>query len=842
MRSAFGFLLITGLLAATLPAMGPGQVAQTSAKLSTNSIGINLIRIEPGSFTMGETHQVPASLGGPRYTERGDWDESPAHKVTISKPYYISETPVTIEQYRQFKREYTGLDLFEPYVSGVSWDDAMAFCRWLSKKEGKEYRLPTEAEWEYAARAGTTSLYWTGDTPPRSDAPNPWGLRDIAFGVPEWCYDWHGLYSDQDRVDPVGSASGIARVVRDGGLEMAELGPKDDKADHLGFKDSKFKNIRPYFRRSANRASMIPDLPSPENTGPATKYTHFIGFRVVQAAMPTTKPLAVETPFPMEGVLNTSSDAMLGPDPSKPYFKARPILPIPPENDQGGGIEAVGLHPAIGAHNHSGSIVVAPNGDVLHVSFSTVGADTETDRYSSMIITRLRRGAEQWDMPELFYDIADIDDQSALLWNDNGKLWFFGGGRAFGDIRFRYRTSSDDGATWSKLTLPYITEQKAYAEAQPITSAFRGLDGTIYMGVDGKGADSLLWASRDNGKTWFDTGGRTAGRHTTFVTLKDGRILGMGGKSSDIEGYMPKVYSSDWGKTWSKPEKTEFPALGGNQRPVILRLKSGRLFFAGDFQLSLARKQLANGGWGDPDPPPATIKERGSYVALSDDEGKTWHIKKLDMALPHESRQIPNNRRAGTPSNNDNGTLGYTHAAQGPNGVIHLMTSMNHPSMHFEMNEAWILSDVKGEANQNWEGSTSKAQRHVEKYPNGKIKAEWGSRTAANGDYVLQGKETWYYPDGRRKYEATFSDGRKVGTENYWLPNSILRWRWEHRADGSAVWTQFWPDGSKKAESTWRNFRAEGVATRWDRQGKVIEQVTFRSGALTGPATAAAVK
>jgi hypothetical protein len=204
------------------------------------------------------------------------------------------------------------------------------------------------------------------------------------------------------------------------------------------------------------------------------------------------------------------------------------------------------------------------------------------------------------------------------------------------------------------------------------------------------------------------------------------------------------------------------------------------------------------------------------------------------MALPHESRQIPNNRRAGTPSDHDHGTLGYVHAAQGPNGVIHLMTSMNHPSMHFEMNEAWVLSDARGEANQGWAGPSSKPRRHAEKYPNGKVKAEWGSRAAANGDYVLHGRETWYYPDGRKKYEATYADGKKAGTESYWLPNGALKWTWQHRPDGTSVWTQYWPGGGKKAESTWRDFRAEGVATRWDRSGKVIGKVTFQSGSLTG--------
>jgi hypothetical protein len=426
-------------------------------------------------------------------------------------------------------------------------------------------------------------------------------------------------------------------------------------------------------------------------------------------------------------------------------------------------------------------------------------------------------------MPDLFYDIADEWDMSALLWNDDGKLWFFGGGRYFGDVRFKFSTTVDSGATWSKLMLPYVTEQKGYVEAQPITSAFRGPDGTIYFGADAEGGDSLLWASRDNGKTWYDTGGRTAGRHTTFVRLKDGRILGMGGKSTDIDGYMPKVYSSEWGKTWSKPVKTEFPALGGNQRPVIIRLKSGRLFFASDFQMAFNMKKS---------PPPATIKERGSFVALSDDDGQTWHIKKLDLALPHESRQIPNIKRPGPASDNDYSTIGYSAATQGPNGVIHLMTSMNHPSMHFEMNEAWILSDEKGEANQRWERSTAAAQKHEEKYPSGKIRAIWNSRTGINGDYVLHGTETWYYPNGTKKYEVTYEDGKKTGKERFWLPGGILKWSWNRRPDGTGTWTHYWPNGQKKVESAWRGFRAEGIATAWDKQGKVVSQVTFKDGAV----------
>ena len=198
---------------------------------------------------------------------------------------------------------------------------------------------------------------------------------------------------------------------------------------------------------------------------------------------------------------------------------------------------------------------------------------------------------------------------------------------------------------------------------QPITSAFRSRAGTMYLASDGAGATSLLWASRDNGKTWFDTGGRTGGRHTSFVLLRTGCILGMGGKGTNIDGDMPQSLSCNWGQSW-QISKSIFPALASNQRPTIIRLASGRLFFASDYQ-TLGGKT-----------PPA-VHDRGAFVALSDDEGRTWHVKTLRDALPHREHKYQ--------------TLGYAVARQAPDGIIHLITSLNAQAMHFSMNEAWIL-------------------------------------------------------------------------------------------------------------------------------------------------------
>ena len=122
-------------------------------------------------------------------------------------------------------------------VENVSWKDVQAFIQGLEAKEGRDgYRLPTEAEWEYVARAGTTSDYsfgnnhselmryvWFDDNsggrthPVGEKRPNPWGLYDMHGNVWEWCYDWYGAYPDRAAEDPCGPPSGGFRVVRGGG-------------------------------------------------------------------------------------------------------------------------------------------------------------------------------------------------------------------------------------------------------------------------------------------------------------------------------------------------------------------------------------------------------------------------------------------------------------------------------------------------------------------------------------------------------------------------------------------------------------------------------------------------
>ena len=139
-----------------------------------------------------------------------------------------------------------------------------------------------------------------------------------------------------------------------------------------------------------------------------------------------------------------------------------------------------------------------------------------------------------------------------------------------GGYQFQWTTSKDNGATWSEIQFPYITGEVGVYSRQPINTAVRDKNGTLYFASDGGDRDSLLWATRDNCRTWYDTGGRTYAKHTTFALLSDGiTMLGMGGKKTDIEGFMPRSITRDGGKTYEY-SKSPFCRLGSNQRPSIV--------------------------------------------------------------------------------------------------------------------------------------------------------------------------------------------------------------------------------------------------------------------------------
>ena len=267
-----------------------------------DSVGITMIRIEPGTFSMGSPE-----------TEPGRAADEAQHTVTISRPFYIAETeitqdqyiPVTIPDYEPLfiRKAGWGTSLPElhsggPFhtpgpgledssrhpIEGVTWEKAVAFCEKLTERERKAgrlpagyvYRLPTEAEWEYACRAGTAGAFnatiplkqfaaagGLNTTLPvkKGREPNAWGLYDMHGNVYEWCLDWYGDYESGAATDPTGPASGTKKVAR-GGCYLSGL-VKDRAPDPA--RDQ-------HCLRSAARGAFQPDFPLP-----------IIGMRIVLA-------------------------------------------------------------------------------------------------------------------------------------------------------------------------------------------------------------------------------------------------------------------------------------------------------------------------------------------------------------------------------------------------------------------------------------------------------------------------------------------------------------------------------------------------------------------------------
>jgi formylglycine-generating enzyme required for sulfatase activity len=289
-----GWLLAFALLAAS--AAGAGECW-------TNSLQMKFIHLFAGAFTMGSP-----------VTEKDRAVNETQHPVKITKPFWLAATPVTVGQFAAFARagsyqtaaEKEGWaygawnprenrwnrlenrswknpgflqDTNHPVVC-VTWLDATNFCRWLGVKEDRFYRLPTEAEWEYACRAGTTTAYPWGDNPDDGEGwangsdhtaagyftlfppfswsdgyiytspvatfrPNAWGLYDMIGNTLQWCGDWYAAYPAGLAEDPAGPEEGKERVLRGGAFVY---GPRHCRCAFRGRNSPEFRNFYVGFR------------------------------------------------------------------------------------------------------------------------------------------------------------------------------------------------------------------------------------------------------------------------------------------------------------------------------------------------------------------------------------------------------------------------------------------------------------------------------------------------------------------------------------------------------------------------------------------------------------------
>lgn len=619
---------------------------------------IPLVEIPAGSFYMGSNG------------DGENFDESPVHKVHITHPFKMGRTEITNAQYELFRPEHHKLRgknnisrNDDDAVVNISYQDAVDFCKWLSKKEGKAYRLPTEAEWEYACRAGTYTLYYTGDGLPASmcrnqvvardykpvsllvgqTAPNAFGLYDMHGNVEEWCSDWYGPYDAAEQTDPVGPSDGLYRVTRGG-------------SHHTPVE----------YLRSANRMGMIPE-----------DRQSLTGFRVVQSDYPLQKatqdmntPIFLEPiPFVVKPTLNTV-----------PFYR----------------------------HNHQPSITWCDNGDLLAAWFS---ANVENGRGMVVLSSRLKKGAERWTPAELFFSVPDRNVTGTSLFNDGkGHLFHFNGVEAAGDwqnLALILRESNDGGMSWSR---PHIIEPEHTRRHQVISGTISNSRGWIYQLCDaGPGGNdgASIHISKDGGKTWYDPwdgkplpdfteggkGSTIAGIHAGLVIRRDGSLMALGRGNSiigkDGKKHMPMSVSYDNGKTWNY-SASEFPPIDGGQRLVLMRLREGPLLLV-SFTDHPQRTPAAERGMLFEDSSGKTYKGYGMYAAISYDDGKTWPVKRL----VNDGKERHLDGGAWTGFFDMDAThaepRGYLAGTQSPDGMIHILSSR----MHYRFNLKWIEQNTE---------------------------------------------------------------------------------------------------------------------------------------------------
>ncbi len=671
----------------------PGdQLAQPSyAQEISNSLGMTLVSIPKGSFLMGEErHPEWQSLGL-------DFDEAPVRDVTISTGFLMSRTEVTNAQYERFRpghrkdmavyyefiKNNSGGDFGDgddDPVIGVSWHDAVAFCEWLSEQEDKPYRLPTEAEWEYVCRAGTTTKYHTGDelSPDLLKEQNPikggagphrrlqtvdtrvgrtpanaWGLHDMHGNVEEWVLDWYASYRDLAETDPVGPDDGWYKVNRGGS-----------------------HNTPAYYLRSANRSGALPD----------DKHW-FIGFRVVQAPMPKTQTWSNNYIPQHQREVSQKAKAwsVAG---SEPLFADPVPYQVPPLD------EAIPWY----KHHHTPALTWCENGDILIFWFN---CRQELGREHAILGTRLRDGADSFTPADIAANAPDRNNHGYALVKLDDELLFFQGNHVGGyssNANLALSRSLDNGATWTSPSIilgDHIVGIYAVANHHPVTA-----NGDILLATDATGGGGLLRGS-DRATRWeimtaTSKGVGVAppgtprtemiGYHPALAECADGSLLAFTRDDGRVyNGRMPWNRSTDGGRTWQSGP-SELPSISTTQKPLMLRLKEGPLLllsFTDDY-VGTSKRPIT--GILIKDAEGSERRIFGAFAALSYDNGVTWPtIRPLSAGCP--PKPMTSVRDGAWTMDATHGIIGgYFSGSQSPDGIIHVADSR----YYYRFNLGWL--------------------------------------------------------------------------------------------------------------------------------------------------------
>ncbi len=693
---------------------------------SVNPPAPEMIEIKAGTFTMG------ADLSTDYITaEKGIFiqDEFPTRQVTITYSFEMSRYEVTNAQYERYDARHAALRGKADGISSddneavvyVNWYDAMGYCRWLSSCDAQyDYRLPTEAEWEYACRAGTRTPYndgisgdiyslnplgplaqkwriiteWFATRGNRSTAdiawsspedvdlsvgqegPNAWGLYDMHGGVQEWTLDWYGPYVASDTVDPVGYANGSSKVVRGG-----------------------CHNVHIQTLRSANRSSSN-----------RTDKHFLLGFRVVRVPKGQTLP----TPKVQQPVKCWAKDVSQKvykwpADSKEPYFELVSLYDV--KSEYGTAELAAQFNIPLYTHNHSPAITWAENGDVLLAWFTG-----ESEKAQELTIPALRgrrqsSGSLVWDTEvSEFYKEADRNMHGSQLWNNAVRIanrfkepftLFLVNGICtdgkWSKLAMSFRKSADNGVTWTEPIIMKGDTDAFHLDSdrnQPQGNALTASDGALISFSDGSAiggrGSSVNW-SGDGGRTWSMRTIKDGppGNHVGGVELNDGRIMTFSRDKGRMFGSLPKSLSSDQGKTWSF-SKTEFPGISTVQRLALLRLEYSNPGLDPD---GLGRKpilliSMASDGMKGKDANGNDATIYGTYAALSWDEGKTWPLKRVMSNVKSGGKSYvgaPWNRTFSLDATHGQ-NKSYWAATQTPDGIVHLTDGR----LHYAFNLAWL--------------------------------------------------------------------------------------------------------------------------------------------------------